>query len=97
MTEGHYRRVEGILEELRERMRRGYMRPGDRFLSNRGLARRYSVSYQTAHRILARLCEEGWLERRHGSGTRVAGDPAIPDRVICVFHPRARREGDARS
>jgi len=86
-------RIDDIKALLVARLRDGFHRPGDPFLSNRALAERHGVSYQTAHRLLAELVAEGWLARRRASGTFVAGRTERPTAVQLVFHPRAQRPG----
>ncbi len=86
-------KVAGLKEKLLTRIREGFLRPGDRFLSNRALAERFGVSYQTADRLSRELCSEGWIERRRGSGTYIAGEQARLAGVQFLFHARARRAG----
>jgi DNA-binding GntR family transcriptional regulator len=83
-------KVASILDELKHRIEGGLYHPGERFLSARALATRFGVSYQTAHRILVRLTEDGLLERRGGSGSYIAGEPPRYRRACLVFHARAR-------
>ncbi len=73
------------------RLTDGSLRPGDRFHSNRAVARMCGISYQTAHRLLDELVEEGYLQRSPSSGTYVAGAVAALEGVELWFHPRARR------
>lgn len=80
-----------VRRRLRQRLEDGFLRPGARFLSNRALAARFGVSYQTAHRLIAELVAEGRLERRAASGTYVAGTAHRFQRLALLFHPRARR------
>lgn len=80
-------------ERIVARLREGFHRPGQRFLSNRAVAQAYGLSYQTAHRLMAELQAEGWLARAPGSGSFVPGAPARLRGVTLVFHARARREG----
>jgi len=89
-------RSEKIVElkaKLITRIREGFLRPGDRFMSNRVLAARFGVSYQTAHRLSAELCSEGWIERRRASGTYIAGQRRTLTGVQFLFHERAQRAG----
>jgi len=86
-------KVAELKAKLLTRIREGYFRPGDRFLSNRALAERFGVSYQTAHRLVGELCAEGWMERRPASGTYIAGEKTSLTGVQLLFHARARREG----
>lgn len=82
-----------IKEKLIARLRDGFHPPGQRFFSNRGLAAHFDVSYQTAHRLICELVDEGWLERRPSAGTYVAGPANTWRGVALVFHHRARRQG----
>lgn len=83
--------VTELKAKLITRLRDGFQRPGLRFFSNRALARRFGVSYQTAHRLITELVAEGWLERRAASGTFVAGRKEEWRGVELIFADRARR------
>lgn len=83
--------VATVKAKLLARLRDGFHRPGQRFFSNRGLARMFGLSYQTAHRLIAELESEGVLERRAASGTYVAGPRTQWTGVELLFHERARR------
>lgn len=85
--------VAEVKARLIARLRTNYHRPGERFLSARAVAEKFAVSYQTAHRLLAELSNEGYLSRRNASGTYVPGDCAVPTKVALLFHPRAKRPG----
>ncbi|PTY01790.1 hypothetical protein DB346_11415 [Verrucomicrobia bacterium LW23] len=82
-----------LKHKLLRRIQEGFFRPGDRFLSIRAITERFEVSYQTAHRLIAELCQEGWIERRPCSGTYIAGQRIKLEGVRLLFHERARREG----
>lgn len=84
-------KVHALKAKLIARLADGFHRPGDRFLSSRAVAVRHGVSYQTAHRIIAELRDEGHLERRPASGTYVAGHAKRLREVELWFHLRARR------
>ncbi len=73
------------------RLRDGFHLPGQSFFSTRGLSDRFGVSYQTAHRLLTELENEGWLERRASAGTFVAGRREIWHGVDLWFSNRAQR------
>ncbi|WP_414660311.1 substrate-binding domain-containing protein [Horticoccus sp. 23ND18S-11] len=77
---------------LAARLRSDFAHPGGRFLSTRAVAQRFSVSYQTAHRLLAELSDEGMLRRQAASGSYVPGVRATLRGVQLIFHPRARRK-----
>ncbi len=84
-------RVQQVHDLLVLYLQSGQYRPGDRFLSNRGLSHRYKVSYQTADRLLRGLVSQGLLERRAQSGTYVSGKTPTLCGVALVLHPRASR------
>lgn len=86
-------RVASLRRDLRHRLQQGYVRPGDRFLSGRQLARQADVSYQTADRLIREFCELGLLRREPGSGTFVSGRSRLPEMAELVFDERARVEG----
>ena len=86
------RRVNEARAALVQRLRSGAHAPGDRFLSNRAVAERFGVSYQTAHRLLDELAAEGLLERRGQSGTFVPGAAQLRG-IELLFHPRAQQSG----
>jgi len=91
MPRGRTAKIAGVKRQLRLRLEEGVFRPGDRFLSARALAERHRVSYQSAHRLLRELVEEGLLRRAPRSGTYVAGRAEGLEACELVFHPRARR------
>jgi len=89
-------RSEATTEAKRQLLRRlaeGRFLPGDRFHSNRAVARIFGISYQTAHRLLDELVAEGRLRRAPSSGTYVAGQVERLEGVELFFHSRARRVG----
>lgn len=61
-----------LAQLLRELIRTGQLGPGDRVPSEPQLARKYSVSRDTAQRALAMLADEGLITRRRGVGSIVA-------------------------
>ncbi len=54
----------------------GQLRPGDAYPSVRALSRELKINPNTAHKIVAYLVSQGFLESRPGIGTVVA---TIPD------------------
>src|SRR5437868_4230140 len=86
-------KVQDTRAALMARLQSSRLRPGDRFLSARAVALEFDISYQTAHRLLAELCDAGLLERRAGSGTYIPGPRTIYDQVALCFDGRARRVG----
>jgi hypothetical protein len=85
-------RVDEVKAKLALRLREGFYRPGDRFLSTRAVATKFNVCYQTAHRLIQELCRDGVLERRAASGTYIPGNKNVCAGVQLIFHPRSRRE-----
>jgi DNA-binding MarR family transcriptional regulator len=84
-------KVKDIRQRLLTRIRQGVHRPGDRFLSTRELAATFGISYQTAHRLIQQLTEEGLLERYAGSGTFLPGAQILLESVQLLFSARGRR------
>ena len=67
---------EQIVYASKKAMVSGQMRPGDPFPSVRALSKDLKINPNTAHKIVAHLVSEGFLETRPGIGTVVA---ALPD------------------
>lgn len=82
-----------VKSKLIARLKDGFHPPGQRFFSNRALSAHFGISYQTAHRLIVELVEEGWLERRPSAGTFVAGPSVAWQGAALVFHERAKRSG----
>lgn len=61
-----------ILDQIRAQCANGSLKPGQRLPSVRELARDLTVNQNTILKVYERLCTEGLLEKRHGSGTYVA-------------------------
>lgn len=61
-----------IAEELRQSIRTGVYRTGDRMPSLRGIRRQYKVSLSTAVEAYGRLQDEGWILPRERSGFYVS-------------------------
>jgi GntR family transcriptional regulator len=59
-------------DKIRKLLRSGTWKPGDRFLTERDVAQRFSVSRPTANKVLASLVGERVLEFRKGLGTFVS-------------------------
>lgn len=85
-------KIAEVKQRLIDRLRHGFYRPGDRFLSNRATAELFGISYQTAHRLIAELCRDGHLQRRPQSGTYVPGGERQAAGVHVLFHKRAANE-----
>ena len=80
-----------IRDTLRAMARDGFRQPGQRFVSARYVSLRFGVSYQTAHRLLTVLEQDGLITRRTGSGTFIAGEKVSYRRALILFAQRARR------
>lgn len=87
------RHVADVKQQLVARLREMRHRPGQRFLSNRAVARRYGVSYQTADVLMRQLADEGLIVRRAASGSYVPGTVTAWGGVVLAFSPRARHKG----
>lgn len=61
-----------IAGEIRDRIRDGRLKPGDRVPSIRQIAGRWEVATATATRVMATLRDEGLVETRVGAGTVVS-------------------------
>ena len=67
-----------LAQELRTRIRAGEWRPGERIPSEPELARQETVSRSSMRAAITLLEEEGYVNRKHGSGTYVTHRPALP-------------------
>lgn len=77
-------------ELLRELMRSGEFKIGERFLTERQIAERFGVSRATANKALSNLVSEGILEFRKGLGTFVQGGVLNFDlKLLVSFTARA--------
>src|SRR5918994_3148711 len=66
-----------LASELRARIRSGEWRPGERIPSEPELARRRTVSRSSMRAAITLLEEEGYVNRKHGSGTYITHRPAL--------------------
>ena len=66
---------EQIIQDIKARIERGEMKPGERIESHAELSTRYKVSLITVKNALANLANEGVLFSRVGKGTYVAEQP----------------------
>ena len=62
-----------ITDQVRTLCATGALQAGDQLPSVRQLAHELAVNQNTILRVYERLEQEGWIERRHGSGSYVAG------------------------
>lgn len=60
---------------LREEIRSGRLRPGDRVPSERDMPQVYGIAIETGRRAIRLLASEGLVVVQHGHPTRVAGEP----------------------
>jgi DNA-binding transcriptional regulator YhcF (GntR family) len=60
-----------IAAEIRDRITRGDLRPGDRVPSTRQITQKWGVAMATATKVIAVLRDEGIVEARPGAGTVV--------------------------
>lgn len=83
-----------IMDYLRQQIRDGVLKPGDRIPSERELALRFGASRMTVRHALDQLAWEGILNRRQGRGTFVA-EPKIPLglQFLTSFSEDMRRRG----
>lgn len=92
-TEGSpvYRTVAGAFIE---RIDDGRLSPGSRLPSERRLASEYGISRMTARAAMNLLAQRGYVERRNGSGTYVAGPKVELDlSAVAGFTDRVLRHG----
>jgi AcrR family transcriptional regulator len=81
-----------IAAELRGRITRGELAPGQRVPSTREITARWGVAMATATRVLATLRQEGLVQPMPGVGTVVSGRPAVPPRQpAAAIRPSAGR------
>ncbi|MEV0717301.1 TetR/AcrR family transcriptional regulator C-terminal domain-containing protein [Asanoa sp. NPDC050611] len=104
VEEAPYRR---IAAEIRERIARGDLAPGDRIPSTREITRDWGVAMATATKVINALREAGLVETRSGAGSVVI-DRSSPQVEVVIqpdvpahaggFHvaasPRLRRAGE---
>src|SRR5687768_7240768 len=82
---------------LRPAVLRGELAPGARVPAERNLARLLAVSRTTVVSAYEVLRQEGWLERRQGSGTRVRSAPRRVGAALDDPSPSFRRHPVYRS
>jgi DNA-binding transcriptional regulator YhcF (GntR family) len=91
------RRPRGEVDKIRASLRimvsDEFRRAGQRFVSARYISQRFEVSYQTAHRLLTELEGDGFIIRRAGSGSFIAGHQNTLQSALLIFAKRAKRSG----
>ncbi|MFI6579357.1 GntR family transcriptional regulator [Nocardiopsis sp. NPDC050513] len=74
-----------VLQDLREELSAGRLRPGDRYPSINTLARNHDVATVTARRALEKLRDEGRAASQQGVGWFVtdpsSAEPTVEDRL----------------
>src|SRR5205807_2776087 len=82
--------AEQVVIQVREMIREGKLRPGDRLPPERELSKRLGISRASLRHGLRFLSAMGVLTSRHGSGTYIAdGPPALdsePLRMLAELH-----------
>jgi DNA-binding GntR family transcriptional regulator len=78
-----------IADEIRDKITRGELAPGDRLDSIRDLASRYNTSPMTIQRAIALLREAGLVASSQGHGTFITtaddhGDTSVANRLIRI-------------
>jgi len=71
----------------------GTLELGTRIPSERDLAAQWGVARMTARKAIETLTVEGWLDRRHGSGTYVAQMPYAKTLGLSSFTADMQRRG----
>src|SRR5215813_7421091 len=85
-----------LLDQLRAALLRGQLAPGRRLPATRKLSAAFGISRNVVEEVYDKLVVEGYLERRHGSGTYVGNDifgidilrPPPPSRPALDTQPR---------
>ncbi|NUT37265.1 MAG: GntR family transcriptional regulator [Hamadaea sp.] len=83
-----------IVDDIRSRISRGDLRPGDRIPSARQLTKDWGVAIATATKVLATLQQEGLTTVRPGVGTVVAGTAAPAAPAAAPTPPRKRADAE---
>lgn len=73
-----------VKTEILARIQSGQLKPGDRLPSEAELMAEFGVSRHTIRQAIGDLETEGWLDRRHGSGTYVRQQPGAGRRAALV-------------
>ena len=68
-------KYQSIAVDIRDRIARGALKPGQQLPASASLARQYGVALMTVRQALALLEHEGAVEARHGAGTFVVDGP----------------------
>lgn len=95
-----------VSDALRQQLRSGALKPGDRLPTGTELAAMFGVSVPVVREALAKLRHDGLIETVQGSGSYVAGSPPVtlriddwaahdPSDLSSIFEVREMIEGDA--
>ena len=68
-------KYQSIAVDIRDRIARGTLKPGQQLPASASLAKQYGVALMTVRQALALLEHEGTVEARHGAGTFVVDGP----------------------
>jgi DNA-binding GntR family transcriptional regulator len=68
-----------VVDNIKQKIRKGVLKPGDRIGSHSDLVREYKVSLITVRKALSELINEKILYSRMGKGTYVADRPRVVD------------------
>ncbi len=68
-------KYQSIAVDIRDRIARGTLKPGQQLPASASLAKQYGVALMTVRQALALLEQEGTVEARHGAGTFVVDGP----------------------
>ena len=68
-------KYQSIAVDIRDRIARGSLKPGQQLPASASLAKQYGVALMTVRQALALLEHEGTVEARHGAGTFVVDGP----------------------
>jgi GntR family transcriptional repressor for pyruvate dehydrogenase complex len=69
--------AEQVVDQIREMLRQGKLKPGDRLPAERELAKHLGISRASLRHGLRFLAAIGVLNSRHGSGTYIAHGPPV--------------------
>ncbi|MGA6163519.1 winged helix-turn-helix domain-containing protein [Amycolatopsis magusensis] len=86
---------ERVAESIREDIRAGVLKPGDKLPGNRDLAEKYDVALGTAQKALRRLQDDGWLTATPAVGVFVNELPAETGRLDVAAELRELRQAVA--
>jgi GntR family transcriptional regulator len=72
LAQGAGSKVEKLIDAFIKNIEAGYWRPGDRIPTEVSLTEALPLSLGTVQTVLRRLTDEGIIERRRGTGSRIA-------------------------